>query len=252
MSEKSLFDIVVLAWLGIALIVFPVLFFFPAPYGRFKFKRGWSIPDAWGWVIMECPAVLVFGWLFLVGSHNSSTLALVFLCMWMAHYLQRAFLYPFVARKSQRKMPWQVVGLGFLFNCINGYLNGRYLFEFSGGYAGDWIKDWRFLLGGGLFLIGYVVNRNADKVLRELRAKDKREYEIPKTGLYRWISCPNYFGEVILWVGWAVATSSLAGLAFAVWTIANLAPRAWMHHRWYKEQFEDYPAERKALLPGIW
>ena len=74
----------------------------------------------------------------------------------------------------------------------------------------------------------------------------------PLTGLYRWVSCPNYLGEVVLWIGWAVATRSMAGLAFAVWTIANLAPRAWAHHRWYRQQFEDYPPERKAMLPGIW
>jgi 3-oxo-5-alpha-steroid 4-dehydrogenase 1 len=33
---------------------------------------------------------------------------------------------------------------------------------------------------------------------------------------------------------------------------ANLAPRAWSHHRWYHEQFSEYPLERKALIPGVW
>jgi 3-oxo-5-alpha-steroid 4-dehydrogenase 1 len=33
---------------------------------------------------------------------------------------------------------------------------------------------------------------------------------------------------------------------------ANLVPRARTNHAWYKEHFCDYPAERKALLPGIW
>jgi len=252
MYTENLFNLIVLAWLAPALVVFPILFFFPAPYGRFKFKKGWSIPDAWGWVIMEVPAVVVFGSMFIIGSHKESTTAFVFLVMWMAHYLQRTFIYPFIHRKSQRKMPWQVVFLGFMFNTTNGYLNGGYLFTFSGGYPVNWITDWRFLLGGGLFLIGYVVNRNADKVLRDLRKKDEKEYKIPTSGLYRWISCPNYLGEVVLWLGWAIATQSLAGAAFAAWTIANLAPRAWAHHRWYKEQFDDYPEERKALLPGIW
>jgi len=43
-----------------------------------------------------------------------------------------------------------------------------------------------------------------------------------------------------------------AGLAFAVWTIANLAPRARSNHKWYRETFPDYPENRKALLPGVW
>ena len=149
-------------------------------------------------------------------------------------------------------MPWQVVVMGFFFNVVNGYLNGRYLFEFSGGYAGKWVKDWRFLIGVGLFIIGYKVNRDADRFLRQLRDRGQEDYQIPREGMYQWITCPNYLGEVMIWMGWALATWSLAGLAFAVWTIANLAPRAWAHHRWYQENFENYPSERKVLLPGIW
>ena len=63
---------------------------------------------------------------------------------------------------------------------------------------------------------------------------------------------PNYLGEIVVWSGWALATWSLPGLAFAVWTIANLAPRARSHHTWYQETFPDYPAERKALVPWMW
>lgn len=56
---------------------------------------------------------------------------------------------------------------------------------------------------------------------------------------------------MIEWLGWALAMWSLAGLAFAVWTIANLAPRARANHRWYRAHFAAYPAERRALVPGV-
>jgi 3-oxo-5-alpha-steroid 4-dehydrogenase 1 len=46
-------------------------------------------------------------------------------------------------------------------------------------------------------------------------------------------------------------TWSLAGLSFAVWTIANLVPRAIAGHKWYNEKFEDYPKDRKAILPYL-
>ena len=44
------------------------------------------------------------------------------------------------------------------------------------------------------------------------------------------------------------------GLAtgMAAWTIANLAPRARAHHRWYREHFAEYPTSRKALVPLLW
>ena len=52
--------------------------------------------------------------------------------------------------------------------------------------------------------------------------------------------------------GGALATWSLAGLSFAVWGVANLVPRARANHLWYKENFIEYPKERKALIPKIW
>jgi protein-S-isoprenylcysteine O-methyltransferase Ste14 len=70
--------------------------------------------------------------------------------------------------------------------------------------------------------------------------------------MYRWVSCPNYLGEIIEWLGWAIATWSLPGLAFAVWVAANLIPRARAHHAWYQEHFSEYPPGRKALLPHVW
>jgi hypothetical protein len=53
------------------------------------------------------------------------------------------------------------------------------------------------------------------------------------------------------WTGWALATWSLAGLAFALYTVANLAPRAVDHHAWYRQHFPEYPATRRALIPYI-
>ena len=97
-----------------------------------------------------------------------------------------------------------------------------------------------------------IVNRRADRTLRHLRQQGGAEYAIPHGGMYRWISCPNYLGEIVEWFGWAIATWSPAGLAFAVWTLANLATRAQSHHRWYRQEFADYPLERRALLPGLW
>jgi protein-S-isoprenylcysteine O-methyltransferase Ste14 len=76
-------------------------------------------------------------------------------------------------------------------------------------------------------------------------------YQIPHGLGYRWVSCPNYLGEIIQWIGWAVATWSLAGWIFAIWTMANLVPRAIAHHRWYRATFAGYPPGRRALIPYL-
>ena len=37
----------------------------------------------------------------------------------------------------------------------------------------------------------------------------------------------------------------------ALWTGFNLIPRALNHHEWYKENFKNYPKNRKAVIPFI-
>jgi steroid 5-alpha reductase family enzyme len=102
-----------------------------------------------------------------------------------------------------------------------------------------------------MVLLGFFIHVRSDAILRKLRTDGGGEYGIPQGFLYRYLSCPNYLGEIVQWLGWAVLCWNLAGLSFAVWTIANLAPRAAAHHRWYRERFSGYPAERKALVPGL-
>ena len=120
-----------------------------------------------------------------------------------------------------------------------------------GGYEESWLSDPRFLIGAALFAFGYSLNRSSDRRLRNLRAPGETGYKIPRGGGFELVSCPNYLGELCEWIGWAIATWSLAGLSFAIFTAANLIPRAITHHRWYQEKFPDYPRERRAVIPFL-
>jgi steroid 5-alpha reductase family enzyme len=253
MTGNAFFDGLLLLWFGLALAVCLVLFFVPAPYGRHR-RRGWgpTIQARWGWLIMESPAALAFALCFGVGQERDTVVALAFLLLWESHYVYRAFRYPFTLRGTDKRMPVAVAGMAFFFNLVNAYLNGRYLFCLSGGYPLPWLTSPQFVVGTTLFVLGAVINRRSDRTLRNLRGPGDSGYKIPRGGLYRWVTSPNYLGEIVEWIGWAVATWSLSGLTFATWAVANLAPRAWSNHRWYQERFPDYPPERKALVPGLW
>jgi 3-oxo-5-alpha-steroid 4-dehydrogenase 1 len=252
MTENTIYSFLILADFILAAGVFIALFFISAPYGR-HIRQGWGavIPSYLGWLIMEVPAALLFGLYFIIGSSEKNLMLFIFLAMWEAHYIHRAFIYPFSLTDGRKKMPLLVTFMAIFFNIANTYINGRYLFSLSGGYSLSWLLNPRFIVGFAIFVSGFVINRWADRTLQSLRKPGETGYKIPYGGLYRWISCPNYFGESIEWLGWAVATWSLPGLAFATWTIANLVPRARSHHLWYRKQFPDYPASRKALIPYI-
>ena len=253
MTADPVYNIILIAWLILSPVIFVTLFFISAPYGR-HMRSGWglALDSKQGWVIMEGCSPLIFALCFILGKAPLSAASVIFLLLWEAHYIHRAFIYPFSLKSSSEKMPLSVVLSGVFFNLMNASLNGYYVFSLSGGYPDLWIADPRFIIGAAIFISGFIINRRADYVLSRLRQSGSRLYKIPRGGLYDWISCPNYLGEIMIWTGWAVATWSLAGLSFALWTVANLAPRAKSHLTWYRENFPEYPADRKALLPGIW
>jgi len=222
-----------------------------APYGRHsRGGFGPTVSPRVGWILMESPAVIAFAAIFAAGERRAEVAPLALLALWQIHYLHRTFIFPFRMRSSGKRMPLAIALMGVLFNGLNAYLNSRWISHF-GAYDPGWLADPRFIAGACLFLAGLGINYQADSTLFNLRRPGESGYKIPTGGLYELVSCPNYLGELLEWTGWAVATWSLSGLAFAVYTAANLAPRALAHHRWYKKQFADYPARRKAIIPFV-
>jgi len=134
---------------------------------------------------------------------------------------------------------------------MNGYINGYEVFQLK-NYPANWLSSFHFVLGAIVFIIGYIINKHSEYLLKKLRKPGEKGYKIPHGGFFKWISCPHYFGEIIQWTGWAILTGSVAGWAFVAYTFANLAPRAISHHRWYLQNFSDYPKSRKAIIPHVW
>jgi 3-oxo-5-alpha-steroid 4-dehydrogenase 1 len=231
---------------------FLALLFIPAPYGRYG-RPGWgpTIPARLGWVLQELPAPLLFAIVFFRGEWAFRPVPLVFLGMWELHYVYRTFVYPLRQSASAARMPVTTVAMAIAFNVLNASLNAYAISHGALRHVESWFVDPRFLVGVALFAIGWRVNHQSDAILRSLRQPGESGYKIPYGGLYRFVSCPNYLGELIEWSGWALATWTYAGFGFAFFTAANLVPRALSHHEWYREKFPDYPPERKAIVPWV-
>jgi len=245
----TLYEYALLAMAATAPCVFFVLLFISAPYGRYT-RTGWGpgVSPRAGWMIMEAPASLLMFLVFYFSPLN--TTVVVLLIVWQVHYFHRAFIYP-LTLKSVRPMPVSVMLMAFAFNTINAGLNGYHFVLHADWYEAAWLWSPQFIAGIVLFSLGYLVTKRSDRILAGLRHTDDDNYKIPRGFLFRYVSCPNYLGEIIEWCGWALMTLSPAALVFVLWTIANLVPRALSHHRWYRQEFVDYPRERKALVPFV-
>ena len=246
----SWFEILVWAWVAIPLIIFPVLLKIKTPYGRHS-SSGWGpmIDNHWGWFWMEVPALLVFPLLAIFGPAEKDALSWILIALWCLHYVNRDLIFPFRIKTKGKKMPLAIAISAVFFNLINGFVNGYYI-----GFVHE--KSTVFMhiftiIGVLIFFIGFSINLISDNKLIALR-KQANGYQIPRGWLFEYISCPNHFGEIIEWLGFAIAARNLPALSFAIWTYCNLAPRAKNHHTWYKNNFADYPKKRKAFLPGLW
>ena len=243
---------IVYAWIIIGLLSFPFILKFDAPYGRHSSSKwGYSIDNKLAWIVMELPALLVCPLIFYLSTNEKSILTSFFIFLWLVHYFNRTIIYPNRILTKKKKMPLIIAMLAFIFNLVNGYINGYYFGFIDFSYSLEWVYTPQFIIGFILFIVGFLINTSSDSILINLRKKNTNEYTIPRKGLFNYISCPNFFGEIIEWLGFAVMTWSIAGLAFFLWTFFNLFPRALSHHTWYKNTFNDYPKNRKAVFPFI-
>jgi hypothetical protein len=252
MDEFLIFQILLISFGLSSIIFFIVLLFITAGYGQ-HINRKWGPAiknNKLGWFLMEVPTVIIYLIYYFIGDRKIELIPLIFLSIWMLHYCQRTFIFPLLIR-GKEPMPITIILMGITFNGINTYLQARWIYKFSPSYPGSWVFNPFFILGFFIFFCGFIINLHSDHIIRNLRKPGETEYRIPYGGMFKYVSCPSYFGEITEWTGWALMTLSFPGLVFAMWTFANLAPRARSTHWWYIETFPDYPKNRKALIPFI-
>jgi len=245
-------NIVAIVWTLLALAIVPQQLKVTAPYGRHT-RSGWGpmISNQLGWCLMELVSLVVFAGLFLAGPAEKTAPMWVFFALWCAHYVNRSLIFPWRTHTRGKTMPLAIAGSAAVFNIVNAGLNGLFLGWAGASYPIDWLADPRFILGLAIFLLGAGINMWSDNRLIGLRRSGERGYVIPRGGLFDRISCPNHFGEIVEWSGFALMCWNLPALSFAIWTAANLIPRAMSHHGWYKRTFADYPQSRRAVIPGL-
>lgn len=249
------FNLFLIVMAVLALGVFIALHFLDAGYGYlFNRRYGPPVPNKIGWMAMESPVFILMCILWVSSDRMLEAGPLALFIIFQSHYLQRAFIFPMLLR-GDSKMPLGIVAMGMLFNTLNALMQGGWIFFVSpADYYADWFAKPFIYLGGAVFLAGMAINLHSDHIIRHLRHPGDTRHYIPRGGMFRYVSSANYFGEVLEWTGFAVASWSWAGAVFAWWTFANLAPRAASLRRRYCQEFgeEFTQLHRKRIIPFIY
>jgi len=241
------------AWLYLAIVAIQS-YFFPAPYGKFTSSSGLSglnsltkvqVPASLGWFIQEVPSFLVSFSALIHLYQLGMMFKLFLLAPYILHYFNRSIIFP-VQLKNGKPTPVLTVMAAFMFCLYNGLMQSQALI----------LKDMSFhsmtlaCMGLVLFMAGMGINVWSDNILKSLRKDGETGYKIPFGGLYKYVTCPNYFGEAIEWWGFVGLVQTWASLWFAVFTTMFLGCRAWHTHSWYRQKFKsEYPPQRRAFLP---
>ncbi|XP_063775829.1 3-oxo-5-alpha-steroid 4-dehydrogenase 2 [Pseudophryne corroboree] len=224
----------------------------PAGYGKHVQRKaiqlGVLVPAKYGWFIQELPSFLVPLLVTLYNQGCDTVGRQMLFFMFCGHYFQRTFIFSSLTRGSP--LPLRIVLLAVVFCTYNGFLQSHCMI-YVAAYPHDWYKDIRFTSGAIVFFLGMGINVHSDYILRKLRKPSEVTYKIPQGGMFNYVSGANFLGEIVEWFGYAVATWSLPAFAFALFTLCSIGPRAYHHHRFYHQEFKDYPKERRALIPFI-
>jgi len=233
-------------------------------FGRGKLNDGMavSVDGRIGFIIMESTAFLCVP-AFLSCTHANSIRHRLLLFGYVFHYVNRTFIYPSLMI-NPKPIPLTICFAAFLFNIWNGTLQGMYIGTLD--ISEEHFYSLPFIVGLAFFVIGFYINNQCDEILRSLRRKPKKKrnsaptdkddvskrYSIPYGNMYDYVSCGNYFGEIVEWGGFALLTQSYGAFVFFLFTMGNLIPNALLGHQWYRKTFpKTYPPNRKAIIPFI-
>lgn len=169
---------------------------------------------------------------------------------WMVHYAKRELETLFVHRFSNATMP-----LSNLFkNCAYYWGFAAVVAHFVTHQLYTPVSSpLQFRLGMGAFYLCELGNLVAHVMLRNLRPPGTRVRAIPRGFAFEYVSCPNYTFEVAAWLGFNLATQTVAGYAFMAVGAAQMVAWARGKHRNYRREFgARYPRSRKVIVPFVY
>ena len=222
--------------------------FVPIPYGksytpgRFKIE----IKDRVAYILCNFfgPFLFVYSQCSLPNGHIFSVPSVIF----TIHYFHRIFIYSWFRKSSSRPWPLYTFLYYLCSNTLFGLLTS-FLLIFSG-------KTFHIALQIllGIVILGFaVVAAIHDYKLCSLRHGGQNGYQIPNFFLFKWVSGPNYFLEIIEWLLFTLYLPfNLGAVAYVALVLANISGKAEWNHDAYIRIFKNkYPKDRAPWIPFI-
>ncbi|KAL5973300.1 hypothetical protein ACLOJK_029950 [Asimina triloba] len=151
---------------------------------------------------------------------------------WCFHYFKRILETFFVHRFSHATSPLSNV----FRNCAYYWTFGAYIAYYVNHPLYTPVSDLQMKIGFGLGLVFQLSNFYCHLLLRNLRSPDGAGgYQIPRGFLFNISTCANYTTEIYQWLGFNIATQTVAGCVFLVVAASIMTNWALAKHRRLKK-----------------
>ncbi|GBF49695.1 hypothetical protein LPTSP4_12110 [Leptospira ryugenii] len=223
--------------------------FFNLPYS--KFNKGKGISPRFGMFIIYFLPILAYWSTGLSLPKHPSPYAILLFLLFAIHFGKRCLEVLFL-HKFSGKIGWTaVIFISFAYSNI-GFLSGNLHYRSPEGIF-ESVPSFVTLAGLFLFFLGQAGNLYHHIILRNLRSNSEtKEYKVPDKGLFKILVCPHYFFELISWFGFAMVSTYL-DMYFVFFIMAGyLAGRSHQTRLWYLANVENFPKDRKRILPYIY
>lgn len=183
-----------------------------------------------------------------------SDLQLLVCALLTVHFLKREFETIFVHRFSSATMPARnIVKNSAHYWVLAGFNIAYWVFRPDATAATSTPNQALVYAGLALFVFGELANLNAHYILRNLRRPGTTERGIPSGFGFSLVTCPNYFFEILAWLGiFLVSQLNWSVLFFVVVGGLQMWSWGWKKEKRYRKEFGDkYKKKRAVIFPGL-
>lgn len=176
--------------------------------------------------------------------HPVQTYACIY---WCFHYFKRIMETFFVHRFSHATSPVSNV----FRNCAYYWTFGAFIAYHVNHPHYTPVGDLQMKVGFGFGIICQLANFYCHILLKNLRGPDgSGGYQIPRGFLFNIVTCANYTTEIWQWLGFNVATQTVAGYIFLVVAASIMTNWALAKHRRLRKLFDG--KDGKPKYPRRW
>ncbi|CAO3657677.1 unnamed protein product [Mucor hiemalis] len=245
-SEEKEIPCAIFCTLACALLIYREL----SPKTRLNYSKftntqsGVTISSKYGMLIIYAPSMFVaaYSLFFAVRSDRSYRILLIAFASF-AHYLKRVYEVMRVLKYSGVSKLMDNIAISVCY----------VLYVLFVRFFSDIVKQASskvFWLGFVLFFTGEYVNYYHHCILSRLRQDGSKEYKIPNEGLFKYLWCPHYTGEITSFIAIALMSQHYIIFIMQIGSAGYLATRAYNTRLWYQSKFDTIPT-RACLIPGL-